>query len=51
MGSAEDEQQESESQFKVTDRRKFTLEGEIRSSVSQRGLKGVVEKLGGNQGS
>lgn len=33
MGSAEDEQQESESEFKVTDRRKFTSEGEIRSSV------------------
>jgi len=33
MGSAEDEQQESESEFKVTDRRQFTSEGEIRSSV------------------
>ena len=35
MGSAEDEQQESQSEFKVTDRRKFTLEGEIRSSVPE----------------
>ena len=32
MGSAEDEQEESQSGFKVTDRRQFTSEGEIRSS-------------------
>jgi len=33
MGSAKDEDEESQPEFKVTDRRQFTLEGEIRSSV------------------